>query len=235
VEQEDVESKAEKEKRSVLVQVDGQEIANQNDPKIAGILSRLENVIFELHSCSEPVDPVVTPESTNAVQLEEVASNASVPSPLPVFVDAECGTDLGGSGFEEQLRLADERSKKIAELEESNADLSSKLDFLQAEYDDSEDYWQKKMEEERQYYEGHINSLSEKLNSLLTEFQAKLAEYEEASSSASSAGGGTSGQASERERDDTKATKANVKEESLQQSTLPTILETDYEIQVNQS
>jgi molecular chaperone GrpE (heat shock protein) len=149
-----------------------------------------------------------------------------------VFVDAECGTDLGGSGFEEQLRLADERSKKIAELEESNADLSSKLDFLQAEYDDSEDYWQKKMEEERQYYEGHLNSLSEKLNSLLTEFQAKLAEYEEASSSASSAGGGTSGQASERERDDTKATKANVKEESLQQSTLPTILETDYEIQV---
>ncbi|CAG0914047.1 unnamed protein product [Notodromas monacha] len=185
------------------VTVDGLSVST-GEKKITGILSRLEHVMHELQSCSSE-DPRVA-DHENCV---------SPRNPCPAR-DASEMTDVTSKELDAQLSRITEAEQRVAGLNEVNGDLSSKLEFLRVEYEDSEEYWQQKMEEERQYYEDHINKLSEKLNSLLLEFHTKLAEYEEAAA----------GQKTVSEE------KTKRCEESLQQSSLPTIVETDYEIQV---
>merc|ERR1719220_337610 len=89
-----------------------------------------------------------------------------------------CQPDHGGKGGEEVERLQeritlmeDERKgleAKVAQLEES-------LELMQGEFESMEDYWQRKLEEERVFYEEQLRSSERQFS----ELESRMREYEE--------------------------------------------------------
>ncbi|XP_045033460.1 ninein isoform X2 [Daphnia magna] len=74
--------------------------------------------------------------------------------------------------------LEDEKQRNQVEknaLEEDRRDLESRLDMLRTEFDRLDDYWQAKLEEEREIYDQERDSTDEKFRSL----ELKIKEYEE--------------------------------------------------------
>lgn len=74
--------------------------------------------------------------------------------------------------------LEDEKQRNQVEknaLEEDRRDLESRLDMLRTEFDRLDDYWQSKLEEEREIYDQERDSTDEKFRSL----ELKIKEYEE--------------------------------------------------------
>ncbi|XP_057374956.1 ninein-like isoform X2 [Daphnia carinata] len=74
--------------------------------------------------------------------------------------------------------LEDEKQRNQVEknaLEEDRRDLESRLDMLRTEFDRLDDYWQSKLDEEREIYDQERDSTDEKFRSL----EMKIKEYEE--------------------------------------------------------
>nr|CAH0106025.1 unnamed protein product [Daphnia galeata] len=74
--------------------------------------------------------------------------------------------------------LEDEKQRNQMEknaLEEDRRDLESRLDMLRTEFDRLDDYWQSKLDEEREIYDQERDSTDEKFRSL----ELKIKEYEE--------------------------------------------------------
>lgn len=88
------------------------------------------------------------------------------------FTEQGCQTDFSIAFVE----------TKVRQLEEENAELSTKcteledcVELLKNEYEKCEDYWQTKVDEERQFFEAEQKISGDKLNELLE----KMREYEE--------------------------------------------------------
>lgn len=88
------------------------------------------------------------------------------------FTEQGCQTDFSIAFVE----------AKVRQLEEENVELSTKcteledcVELLRNEYEKCEDYWQNKVDEERQFFEAEQKISGEKLNELLE----KMREYEE--------------------------------------------------------
>ncbi|CAG9759741.1 unnamed protein product [Ceutorhynchus assimilis] len=88
------------------------------------------------------------------------------------FVEQECQTDLNVTFVE----------KKVRQLEEENQELSAKctnlgdcIELLRTEYEKCEDYWQSKVDEERQAFEEEQKISADKLNEVLE----KMHDFEE--------------------------------------------------------
>ncbi|EFX84463.1 hypothetical protein DAPPUDRAFT_222984 [Daphnia pulex] len=74
--------------------------------------------------------------------------------------------------------LEDEKQRNQMEknaLEEDRRDLESRLDMLRTEFDRLDEYWQSKLDEEREIYDQERDSTDEKFRSL----ELKIKEYEE--------------------------------------------------------
>ena len=74
--------------------------------------------------------------------------------------------------LQERLSMMEEERKgleaKVAQLEES-------LELMQGEFESMEDYWQRKLEEERVFYEEQLRSSERQFS----ELEARMREYEE--------------------------------------------------------
>ena len=74
--------------------------------------------------------------------------------------------------LQERITLMEDERKgleaKVAQLEES-------LELMQGEFESMEDYWQRKLEEERVFYEEQLRSSERQFS----ELEARMREYEE--------------------------------------------------------
>ena len=74
--------------------------------------------------------------------------------------------------LQQRLSMMEEERKgleaKVAQLEES-------LELMQGEFESMEDYWQRKLEEERVFYEEQLRSSERQFS----ELEARMREYEE--------------------------------------------------------
>ncbi|XP_015838739.1 ninein homolog isoform X2 [Tribolium castaneum] len=89
-----------------------------------------------------------------------------------VFSDANVGTDTDLVSFEHRVKQYEEENEM---LKTKCSELENCVELLKNEYEKCEDYWQSKLEEERQIFEQEQSQSSEKLTDLIN----KMAEYEE--------------------------------------------------------
>ena len=85
----------------------------------------------------------------------------------------------GGKGGEEPVESLQERLSMMEEerkgLEAKVAQLEESLELMQGEFESMEDYWQRKLEEERVFYEEQLRSSERQFS----ELEARMREYEE--------------------------------------------------------
>ena len=90
-----------------------------------------------------------------------------------------CQPDNVGKGGEEPVESLQERLSMMEEerkgLEAKVAQLEESLELMQGEFESMEDYWQRKLEEERVFYEEQLRSSERQFS----ELEARMREYEE--------------------------------------------------------
>ena len=78
--------------------------------------------------------------------------------------------------LEEELRYVEKSyDLKVRDLNDKNSDLEDSLDLMRHEFEQMENYWQKKIEDERKFYDKQIEM--EAVN--FQELQQRILEYEE--------------------------------------------------------
>ncbi|XP_066138947.1 ninein homolog isoform X1 [Euwallacea fornicatus] len=109
--------------------------------------------------------------SSSSVVQEDIGMDDTLDN-AKKFSEQGCQTDLS-------IALVE---RKVLKLEEENKELTTKcteledcVELLKNEYEKCEDYWQRKVDDERQYFEAEQKISGEKLNELLD----KMREYEE--------------------------------------------------------
>ncbi|KAF7285740.1 hypothetical protein GWI33_010159, partial [Rhynchophorus ferrugineus] len=88
------------------------------------------------------------------------------------FIEQGCQTDFSIAYVEDKVRKLEEENQ---ELSAKCTELEDCVELLRNEYEKCEDYWQTKVDEERQFFEAEQKISGEKLNELLD----KMREYEE--------------------------------------------------------
>lgn len=126
---------------------------------VAELSDKLQNVVFEKDSSSD-------------VSLNSTATTVVHVHKKPETVDIAVETDFI---FVDNKKSLDEKIKQNSQLREQCDNLQQAVELLRNEFENCENYWSAKLDEERQMFEQEQKQSSDKLTELLI----KIAEYEE--------------------------------------------------------
>lgn len=135
-------------------------------------VQELEKVFKDLREVTNMINRNgLTPDNLKYVSetLEKISNNSFDEKTL---VDTAMETEVSEENFEKVINNYEQQNEK---LKNKCNELENCVELLRNEYEKCEDYWQSKLEEERQMFEQEQCQSSDKLNDLIN----KMAEYEE--------------------------------------------------------